>query len=92
MTANSLSPLMSEIVDLISGAVNMSHLKKETVAPETPLMGGGLGLDSIDILEVVIALEKRYGVKIENTDEGRKIFANIGALSAFIGSHSSQSA
>ncbi len=61
--------LRDEILDLIFEAVNMKHIQKGDVSAETPLMVGGLGLDSIDILEVVIALENKYNVKIENKSD-----------------------
>lgn len=62
----------------------MKNLDRSTVSAETPIMVEGLGLDSIDILEVVIALEKTYGFKIENNQTSREMFKNLGALADYV--------
>ncbi|MEZ4814351.1 MAG: phosphopantetheine-binding protein [Bdellovibrionota bacterium] len=76
--------LKNELLDVITEAVNMKNLDRSTVTPETPIMVEGLGLDSIDILEVVIALEKKFGVKIENNQNSRDMFKSVGALADYI--------
>ncbi len=64
-------------------------LKLEDVSPEDmgegdQLVGGELGLDSIDVLELVIMIEKDYGVKIDNKELGARVFANLKALAGYI--------
>ena len=56
----------------------------ETVDPAAPLFGAGLGIDSIDLLELVVLIEKDYGVKIDNRAAGVEAFASLNALAAFI--------
>lgn len=76
--------LKDELLDLITEAVNIKNLDRSTVHPDTPIMVEGLALDSIDILEVVIALEKKYGMKIENNSNSREMFKSVGALAEYI--------
>jgi acyl carrier protein len=73
-----------ELLDLISEAVNLKNLDRAAVTADTPIMADGLGLDSIDILEVVIALEKKYNLKIENDENSRMIFRNLGLVAEFV--------
>jgi len=54
------------------------------IEDDAPLFGGGLGLDSIDALELVVGLEKEFGIKIEDEEVGREAFASVNALVRFI--------
>lgn len=79
---------MEEIKDRIRSLV-VEKLKLETVKPEeikddTQFFGAGLGLDSIDALELVVALEKEFGVTIADEEVGQKAFQNLQSLAAFI--------
>jgi len=76
--------LKDELLDIVTEAVNMKNLDRSTVTAETPIMVEGLALDSIDILEVVIALEKKYGIKIENNQTSREMFKSVGALADYV--------
>lgn len=80
---------ISEIVDVIVDAVNLHHIDKGTVSKETPLTGEGLGLDSVDILEVVVAIEQHYGIKVPSAEEGKKHFQTIGSIAEFVSSTAS---
>lgn len=61
----------------------------QSLPDDAPLTGDQIGLDSIDILELVVHLEKAYGIKIRNTPEGRATLANINAISAAVSASSS---
>lgn len=61
----------------------------QSLPDDAPLTGDQIGLDSIDILELVVHLEKTYGIKIRNTPEGRATLANINAISAAVSASSS---
>ena len=79
---------MTNLIDELRMKI-IDTLKLEDVAPkdmgdEDQLVGGELGLDSIDVLELVIMIEKDYGVKIDNRELGARVFANLKALSAYI--------
>lgn len=76
--------LYSEIVNLIVDSLNLHFIEKESITLDTPLMGDGLGLDSVDILEIVVAVEQRYGVKIASADEGRQVFQTVGTIVDFV--------
>jgi acyl carrier protein len=84
MNTTTRDQLVSDIIDLILESVNLRHKNKSEINSATPLMNSGLGLDSLDILEVVVALEKRFNVKIANSEEGKQIFQNIGTIADFV--------
>ena len=65
--------------------LNLLHVTPEQITDDMPMFGeGGLGLDSIDSIELVVMLEREYGLKIENPKEGRKILDNINNMVEFI--------
>ena len=76
--------LIAEITDLIVDSLNLHFIKKDEVTAETVLLGEGLGLDSVDILEVVVAIEQQYGVKIVSAEQGREVFGSIGSSADFV--------
>ena len=82
------SPAEQELAELIVTSLNLETIKAADIAPEAPLFGSDLGLDSIDALELALAVSKRYGFQLrsDNTDN-RLIFANLRALSAHIEQH-----
>jgi len=73
-----------ELLDLIVKAVNLKNLDRSSVDAETQIMTEGLALDSIDVLELVIALEKKYHFKIKNDQSARLMFKNLGSLADFV--------
>jgi acyl carrier protein len=75
--------LKEEIITLL----NLLELTPEEIETEAPLFVDGLGLDSIDAMELVMHLEKNYGIKIENPREARKIFTSIKTLAEYIVAH-----
>jgi len=77
--------LKQQIKELIINALELEDIKPENIVDSEPLFGEGLGLDSIDALELGVALKKKFGVKFsaENTDN-RKHFASVDALAAYI--------
>lgn len=64
--------------------LNLPDVAPEDIHPEEPLVGGKLGIDSIDVLEMVIMLEKDYGVTIDNKELGAKVFATLQTLADHI--------
>ena len=70
---------------MIVVALNLESVKPEEIDPLEPLFGAGLGLDSIDALEIALEISKRYGFQIRSDDnDNRRIFASLGALAAHI--------
>ena len=84
------TPLEAEIARLIVEAVNLESPADE-IDPDAPLYGEGLGLDSIDMLEISLAVGKTYGVELRADDENnRQIFASLRNLAHHVGSHRKQ--
>jgi acyl carrier protein len=80
-----MAELNLQIKELIISALELEDIKPENISDSAPLFGEGLGLDSIDALELGIALKKKFGVKFsaENADN-KKHFASVNALAAYI--------
>lgn len=79
--------LEREIAGLIVAALNL-EMQPEEIAPEEPLYGDPLGLDSIDILEIALVVSKQYGVQIKaDGEDNLKIFASLRALSSYVSEH-----
>jgi acyl carrier protein len=64
--------------------LRLDQVDPESIADEAPLVGGGLNLDSIDLLELVVGLETEYGVKIADVAEGRAALSSVKSLAAFL--------
>jgi len=80
-----MDELETEIKILIVEALKLEDLEPEAIDSDEPLFGDGLGLDSIDALELGVALRKRYGIRIESvTDEVKAHFANVRGLARFV--------
>jgi len=76
--------LKSELKYLIIETLHLEEIQPGEIDDTAPLFGEGLGLDSIDALELVVALEKSYNVIIEDEEVGKKAFASIEALADFV--------
>ena len=76
--------IRSRIKHLLVNALHLEELAPSDIADDAPLFGGGLGLDSVDALELMVALEKEFGIRIQSPQVGREAFASVGALAAFI--------
>jgi acyl carrier protein len=84
--ASEMENLIEELKSKIVRLLYLSHVNPADIKAETPLFGGdgGLGLDSIDALEIVIMLEQDYGVKIENKEIGKKVLVDFATLASYI--------
>jgi len=79
--------LQREVAALLVEALNL-EIPPESIDPEAPLYGEGLGLDSIDILEVALVVSQRYGFQLRSDDEDNvRIFTSLASLSEHIGTH-----
>lgn len=66
-------------------ALNLEDISPEDIKDDDPLFGDdGLGLDSIDALELIVLLEKEYGVKIDKPEEGKEVFQSVNTMAAYI--------
>jgi len=79
---------MDALIDQLKGEIieqlNLEDLKKEDIDNDATLFGEGLGLDSIDALELIVLLEKNYGIKVANPADGKKIFQSVRTMAAYI--------
>ena len=68
--------------------LNLLDITPEEIQDDTPLFGEELGLDSIDSIELIVLLEREYGIKITNPTEGRKILVDVNKMAEYILEHS----
>lgn len=82
------SPAELALAELLVESLNLEGVDAAGIDPEAPLFGAGLGLDSIDALELALAISKSYGFQLRSdSDENQRIFASLRALSAYIEQH-----
>ncbi|MFC4726894.1 phosphopantetheine-binding protein [Coralloluteibacterium thermophilus] len=82
------TPAETELAELLIEALNLEDVAATDIDPDAPLFGDGLGLDSIDALELALAISKRYGFQLRSdSEENRRIFASLRALSAHVEQH-----
>ena len=82
------SPAERALAELLVDSLNLEAVAAAGIDPEAPLFGDGLGLDSIDALELALAISKSYGFHLRSdSDENQRIFASLRALSAYIEQH-----
>lgn len=82
-----MEDLKQKLKEQIIEALNLEDMDPSEIETDEPLFGDGLGLDSIDALELIVLLEKHYGIKIENPKEGQKIFYSVKTLAEYITEH-----
>ncbi len=81
--------LSLEVKSLIIDAVNLQHMTVDSIQDDASLYQDGLGLDSVDILEIIVAIENKYNVKVPNAESGKKAFQSIATIVDFIVSQNS---
>lgn len=80
-----MDELKNEIKEVIISSLQLEDIKPADIVDEDPLFGDGLGLDSIDALELGVALKKKFGIKFSGESaENKKYFASVNALAEYI--------
>ncbi len=79
-----MSDLRAELKKSIIEQLNLEELEVKDISNEEPLFGDGLGLDSIDALELIVLLEKDYGIKLTEPQQGKEIFVSIDKMANYI--------
>ena len=87
---NKLADLKKELKALIISELSVDDLSPEDISDDAPLFGDGIGLDSLDAVELVVLLQRRYGIQIKDLEEGRKIFANLDTLAEYVARHAEE--
>lgn len=78
----------TELAQLLVDSLNLEDVDPAEIDPQAPLFGDGLGLDSIDALELALAISKKYGFQLRSdSDENRRVFGSLRALAAHIQQH-----
>ena len=72
--------LKEEIIEVL----NLEDVKPEDIDENAPLFGEGLGLDSIDALELIVLMEKNYGIKLKDPSQGKEVFKSIKVMAEYI--------
>jgi len=80
-------PLLAKLKALVVETLRLEDVVPQDIPDDEPLIGGGLSLDSIDALELVVRLEKEFGIKISSSEESKSALASIQSLAAYIRSH-----
>ena len=86
-----MEDLIIKLKEQLIEQLNLEDMEPEDIDADEPLFGEGLGLDSIDALELIVLLEKDYGIKIENPKDGQKIFYSVRTMAEFITAFQKQS-
>ncbi len=79
-----MEELKEQLKKQIIEALNLEEVQPADIDNDDPLFGEGLGLDSIDALELIVLLEKNYGIRIQDPKKGKEIFKSINVLADFV--------
>jgi acyl carrier protein len=82
-----MEQLIQKLKEEIIEALNLTEMKPENIDEKAPLFLDGLGLDSIDALELTVLLGKKYGLKINTAEEGKKILHSVSSMAEYITAH-----
>lgn len=82
-----MEELIKELKEEIIKALNLEEMTPEDIDENEALFGDGLGLDSIDALELIVLMEKKYGIKLANPSEGKAIFTSVASIADYVSKH-----
>lgn len=83
-----MDALIQELKVKLIEQLNLEDIQPDEIDAAQPLFGDGLGLDSIDALELIVLMERDYGIKISDPNEGKKVFLNLNTMATYIQAHS----
>jgi acyl carrier protein len=83
-----MEKLLNELKSKIVEVLNLQDVNPDEIDPDEQLVGGRLGIDSIDVLEMVMMIEQDYGVVIDNKELGAQVFVSLNTLAAYLQSQS----
>ena len=87
-----MDKLMADLKTQIVEQLNLQDVKPEDIGDDQPLFVEGLGLDSIDALELIVLLQQHYKIKLSNADDGPRVFHSVRTMADYIRSHEAQNA
>ncbi len=87
-----MDKLLLDLKKQIIAQLNLQDVQPEDIGDDQPLFVEGLGLDSIDALELIVLLQQSYKIKLSNADEGPKVFRSVKTMAEYITAHQAQNA
>ena len=84
MANEDFTKLKNELKKLIINELSLEELSPEEISDDAPLFGEGIGLDSLDAVELVVLLQRNFGIQIKDLEEGRKIFKTLETLAQYV--------
>ncbi|MBP5710386.1 MAG: acyl carrier protein [Bacteroidales bacterium] len=82
-----MEQLIEELKQEIINALNLEDMTPADIDENAPLFGEGLSLDSIDALELIVLMDKKYGIKLKTAAEGKEIFKSVKVMAEYINEH-----
>ncbi len=82
-----MDKLMADLKEQIVAQLNLQDVKPQDIGDDEPLFREGLGLDSIDALELIVLLQQQYNIKLSNAEEGPKVFHSVRTMAEYITAH-----
>ena len=82
-----MDELILELKNELIKILNLEGVKPEDIGDDSELFGDGLGLDSIDALELIVLLEKNYGIKLKDPAQGKEIFKSVRTMAEYVQAH-----
>ena len=79
-----MDTLINQLKNQIIEVLNLEDMTADDIDALAPLFGEGLGLDSIDALELIVLLEREYGIKLSNPAEGKAIFKSVASIAEYV--------
>ena len=79
-----MDKLIAELKEQISTQLKLKNVKPEDIGDDEPLFGAGLGLDSLDVLELIVLLRQQYKLKVGTAEDGQKVFRSVRTMAEFI--------
>ena len=79
-----MEQIIQELKEHLIEELNLEEINAEDIDTEAPLFGDGLGLDSIDALEIILLIEKKYGIKITDPKKAKEAFTSVRTIAQFI--------
>ncbi len=81
---------MADLKKQIIAQLNLQDMKPEDIGNDQPLFANGLGLDSIDALELIVLLQQQYKIRLSNAEDGPKVFRSVRTMAEYITAHQAQ--
>ena len=82
-----MDKLIADLKSQIIAQLNLQDLKPEDIGDDQPLFGDGVGLDSIDALELIVLLQQQYNIKLSNAEDGPTVFRSVKTIAEYITAH-----